>query len=92
MSKTANKKEVKSGKEQRESKEAIEARLSAIADGLAEKAKSTGMLISTDILDSIEDRHFSIEQIEALCDRDNWMKADEAIQLGFLDEIVERKA
>ena len=68
MSKTANKKEVKSGKEQRESKEAIEARLSAIADGLAEKAKSTGMLISTDILDSIEDRHFSIEQIEALYD------------------------
>ena len=68
MSKTANKKEIQSGKEQRESKEAIEARLSAIADGLTEKAKSAGMLINTDILDSIEDRHFSIEQIEALYD------------------------
>ena len=34
----------------------------------------------------------TIEQIETLCDRDKWMKADEAIQLGFLDEIVERKA
>jgi ATP-dependent Clp protease protease subunit len=34
----------------------------------------------------------TIDQIETLCDRDKWMKADEAIQLGFLDEIVERKA
>ena len=34
----------------------------------------------------------TIDQIETLCDRDNWMKADEAIKLGFLDEIVERKA
>ena len=34
----------------------------------------------------------SLEQIEALCDRDNWMKADEAIKLGFLDSVVERKA
>ena len=33
----------------------------------------------------------TLEQIEALCDRDNWMKADEAIQMGFLDAIVERK-
>lgn len=33
----------------------------------------------------------SIEEIERLCDRDNWMKPDEAIRLGFLDEIVERK-
>ena len=33
----------------------------------------------------------TIEQIEALCDRDNWLKADEAIKLGFLDNIVERK-
>ena len=33
----------------------------------------------------------SLEEIEQLCDRDNWMKADEAIQMGFLDEIVERK-
>jgi ATP-dependent Clp protease protease subunit len=34
----------------------------------------------------------SMEQIEALCDRDKWMKADEAIKLGFLDSVVERKA
>lgn len=33
----------------------------------------------------------SIEDIEKLCDRDNWMKASEAIQMGFLDTIVERK-
>lgn len=33
----------------------------------------------------------SIEEIERLCDRDNWMKPDEAIRLGFLDEIIERK-
>lgn len=33
----------------------------------------------------------SIDEIEALCDRDKWMKADEAIRLGFLDEIIERK-
>ena len=33
----------------------------------------------------------SIEEIEELCDRDKWMKADEAIQMGFLDSIVERK-
>jgi ATP-dependent Clp protease protease subunit len=33
----------------------------------------------------------TLEEIEALCDRDNWMKADEAIQMGFLDAIVERK-
>ena len=33
----------------------------------------------------------SLEEIEALCDRDKWMKADEAIQMGFLDNIVERK-
>lgn len=33
----------------------------------------------------------TIEEIEALCDRDNWMKADEAIRLGFLDEVIERK-
>ena len=34
----------------------------------------------------------SIEEIESLCDRDKWMKAEEAIQLGFLDEIVVRKS
>ena len=33
----------------------------------------------------------TVEEIEALCDRDNWMKADEAIQMGFLDSVVERK-
>lgn len=33
----------------------------------------------------------SIEEIERLCDRDNWMKPDEAIRLGFLDEVIERK-
>ena len=31
------------------------------------------------------------EEIERLCDRDNWMKVDEAIKLGFLDEVVENK-
>lgn len=31
------------------------------------------------------------EEIEQLCDRDNWMKAEEAISLGFLDEIVTSK-
>lgn len=31
------------------------------------------------------------EEIERLCDRDNWMKAEEAISLGFLDEIVTSK-
>ena len=32
----------------------------------------------------------TIEYIELLCDRDNWMKPQEAIKLGFLDEIVVR--
>ena len=32
----------------------------------------------------------SIEEIESLCDRDNWMKPQEAIKLGFLDEVVMR--
>ena len=32
----------------------------------------------------------SIEAIERLCDRDNWMKPQEAIKLGFLDEVVMR--
>lgn len=32
----------------------------------------------------------SIEEIERLCDRDNWMKPQEAIKLGFLDEVVMR--
>ena len=30
----------------------------------------------------------SLEQIEALCDRDKWMKAEEAIQMGFLDSVI----
>ena len=30
----------------------------------------------------------TIEEIERRCDRDNWMKPDEAIRFGFLDEIV----
>ena len=33
----------------------------------------------------------TMETVEVLCDRDKWMKADEAIQMGFLDSIVERK-
>lgn len=33
----------------------------------------------------------SVEEVERLCDRDNWMKPEEAIKLGFLDEIVDRK-
>lgn len=32
----------------------------------------------------------SFEEIERLCERDNWMKSEEAIQLGFLDGIVNR--
>lgn len=34
----------------------------------------------------------SVEEIEKLCDRDNWMKPEEAIRLGFLDGVIERKA
>lgn len=30
----------------------------------------------------------TIEDIEKLCDRDNWMKPHEAISMGFLDQIV----
>lgn len=33
----------------------------------------------------------SIEEIERMCDRDNWMKAEEAIKLGFLDEVIQAK-
>lgn len=32
----------------------------------------------------------TIQDIELLCDRDKWMKPQEAIRLGFLDEIVVR--
>ena len=31
------------------------------------------------------------EEIDALCDRDNWMKPEEAIASGFLDSIVETR-
>ncbi len=31
------------------------------------------------------------EEIDALCDRDNWMKPEEAIASGFLDSIVEAR-
>ena len=37
-----------------------------------------------------QNSNLSVEEIEKLCDRDNWMKATEAIKLGFLDEVVER--
>ena len=30
----------------------------------------------------------SIDEIEALCDRDKWMKAEEAIKMGFLDSVI----
>ena len=33
----------------------------------------------------------SIEEIERMCDRDNWMMAEEAIKLGFLDEVIQNK-
>ena len=32
-----------------------------------------------------------IDEIEQLCDRDKWMKPEEAIRLGFLDEVIERR-
>lgn len=34
----------------------------------------------------------SIEDIELMCDRDKWMKPDEAIAKGFLDSIIEPKS
>ncbi len=33
----------------------------------------------------------TIDTVEQLCDRDRWMKPDEAIKLGFLDAIVGKK-
>jgi ATP-dependent Clp protease protease subunit len=33
----------------------------------------------------------SVEEIERLCDRDNWMKPEEAIAMGFLDGVIEKK-
>lgn len=38
-----------------------------------------------------QNSNHTIEEIEVFCDRDNWMKSEEAIKLGFLDGIVERK-
>lgn len=32
-----------------------------------------------------------MEEIERLCNGDNWMKLDEAIRLGFLDGVIDRK-
>lgn len=32
----------------------------------------------------------TMETVEVLCDRDKWMKPTEAIELGFLDAIVEK--
>ena len=33
----------------------------------------------------------SMDEIEDLCDRDHWMKPQEAINLGFIDGVVEKK-
>lgn len=33
----------------------------------------------------------SVEEIETLCDRDNWYKAQEIIDMGFADKIIERQ-
>ncbi len=33
----------------------------------------------------------SVEEIERLCDRDNWMKPEEAIAMGFLDGVIEKR-
>ncbi len=38
-----------------------------------------------------ENSGLSIAEIEELCDRDKWLKAEEAIKMGFLDEIIVRK-
>lgn len=38
-----------------------------------------------------ENSGHTMEEMEALCDRDNWMKPAEAIKLGFLDGVVMRK-
>lgn len=38
-----------------------------------------------------ENSGLPVNEIEELCDRDRWMKAEEAIKLGFLDEIIVRK-
>lgn len=37
-----------------------------------------------------ENSGLTIEEIDKLCDRDNWMKPNEAIELGFIDSVVSR--
>lgn len=47
--------------------------------------------LKTDLYDILANNSgHSLDEIERLCDRDNWMKPQEAIKLGFLDAIVER--
>ena len=38
-----------------------------------------------------KNRGHTVEEIEHLCDRDRWMKTQEAIEMGFLDCIVDKK-
>lgn len=38
-----------------------------------------------------ENSNLSYEKIEEMSDRDNWIKAEEAISYGFADSIIERK-
>lgn len=33
----------------------------------------------------------TVEEIERLCDRDNWMKPQEAISLGFIDAVITKQ-
>lgn len=37
-----------------------------------------------------QNSNLTLEEVEHLCDRDNWMKPQEAIRLGFLDSVIER--
>lgn len=47
--------------------------------------------LKTDLYDILaKNSGHSLDEIERLCDRDNWMKPQEAIKSGFLDAIVER--
>lgn len=47
--------------------------------------------LKTDLYDILANNSgHSLDEIERLCDRDNWMKPQEAIKMGFLDAIVER--
>ena len=38
-----------------------------------------------------ENSGLSYEEIEKMSDRDNWLTANEAIEKGFLDEIITKK-